>query len=328
MSKLHQEAYARVLAGKAVVVACREGILRDHFDHIVSDLKFIARQGARTSLVHNMSNRFANRQHFTALAGRLPDTRIVRLMPDSDFYGQVLDGTEKVYKLVFLERKFLQDRKGRKINTLSTQLIDDVAGWVGNVNFRNALGRICARIDDGSYDRVHIVPAGKQALRRELFTIEGSGTLIANNFTETFAPMTDAELPMVTAMLDRYSKEGLIKPRGRRYLRAHMDNFHVTRIDDIVVGCVEALPVQTDTIELGALAIVTKFRNQRVGVFTVKAFIGEMRQLGYRRVISLTKNPRLQKLYLTLGFRRETPAAYRPRQDRSPGVPMFVKDLE
>ena len=71
MSKLHLEAYTRVLAGKEVVVACREGILRDHFEHIVTDLKFLTRQGVLTTLVHNMPNRFANQQHFQRLADRL-----------------------------------------------------------------------------------------------------------------------------------------------------------------------------------------------------------------------------------------------------------------
>lgn len=327
MSKLHLDAYTRVLSGKDVVVACREGILRDHFEHIVSDLKFLTRQGVKTTLIHNMSNRFANQQHFQRLADRLPETHVIRLMPDADFYRQVLERTERVFKLVFLERKFLQDHSGRKINAISTLLIADVAGWVENVNFRNALDRICQKIDAGTYDRVHIVPAGKQALRKELLTIEGAGTLIANNFTETFAPLTMTDLPLVLAMLEQYSKEGLIKPRGRQYLLGHMPFFYVTRIDDIVVGCAEEKPVNQDTVELGALAITTKFRNQRVGVFTVNAFINEMKNKGYRRAISLTRNMKLQQLYVSLGFRQETPDAFSGRQAQSPGVPMFVLEL-
>ena len=327
MSKLHLEAYARVLAGKDVVVACREGILRDHFEHIVADLKFLTRQGVRTTLIHNMSNRFANQKHFHRLGDRLPETRILRLMPDADFYGQVLDRTARVFKLVFLERKFLLDQRGRKINAISTTLIGDVAGWVGNVNFRNALDGICRKIDAGIYERVHIVPAGRQTLRRELFTIEGAGTLISNDFTEAFAPLTMTDLPLVAAMLDRYSKEGLIKPRDRLYLQDHLPFFYVTRIDDIVVGCVEEKPVSREAVELGALAIATKFRNQRVGVFTVNAFIHEMKRKGYRRFISLTRNMKLQQLYLSSGFRQETPDVFKKRQAQSPGVPMFVLDL-
>jgi N-acetylglutamate synthase-like GNAT family acetyltransferase len=98
----------------------------------------------------------------------------------------------------------------------------------------------------------------------------------------------------------------------------------MTRIDGIVVGCVELLPVDDQTVELGALAISTRFRGQRVGVFTVNAFVEEARRRGYRRIISLTKNPRLQSLYLSLGFARQSPPRYAQRQARSAGTPMFV----
>ncbi len=102
----------------------------------------------------------------------------------------------------------------------------------------------------------------------------------------------------------------------------------MTQIDGIVVGCVELLPVDDDTAELGALAISTRFRGQRVGVFTVNSFIAEARLRGYHRIISLTKNPRLQALYKSLGFTRQSPPRYARRQARSADTPMFLKDID
>ena len=78
-------------------------------------------------------------------------------------------------------------------------------------------------------------------------------------------------------------------------------------------------------MELGALAISTRFRNQRVGVHTVKSFMALMRSQGYTRFISLTNNPRLEALYAQLGFVRESRAEYRQRQAISPDVSMFCK---
>ena len=62
MPKLYLKEYARALAGRQVFIACREGILRDHFQDIITDIKFLARHGARTTLLHNMPNRFANQK--------------------------------------------------------------------------------------------------------------------------------------------------------------------------------------------------------------------------------------------------------------------------
>jgi hypothetical protein len=50
-----------------------------------------------------------------------------------------------------------------------------------------------------------------------------------------------------------------------------------------------------------------------------------MVDLGYNRFISLTKNPRLQALFLQLGFVEKSPPEYSQRQSESPDVKMFFK---
>ncbi|MDD2388122.1 MAG: GNAT family N-acetyltransferase [Desulfobacterales bacterium] len=332
MAKFYIEAYGSALSGKTVFIACREGVLRDHFNAIITDIKFLNRYGIRTTLFHNMSNRFANQKHFRHLASRLPDTTIIRVNSDTDFYDVVLDYPENASKLIFLERKYLIDHENQRINSLTTEAtrnkINTYGDLIANINFKNVLERICLKIDEGSYDRVHILAAGKCVIKRELFTIEGSGTLIANNFTETFSQVsTDDEVNIVFGILDMYRIEGFLKPRSREYVSENRGNFFVTRIDDIIVGSVEKKIIDPETVELGALAISTKFRNQRVGVYTVAAFFSEMAAKGYRRFVSLTNNPKLETLYNTFGFVQQSLPRYQHRQEQSPGVKMFYKQI-
>ena len=331
MPQLYIEEYTRALTGKTVCVACREGILRDHFSAVVGDLKFLNRQGIQTVLYHNISNRFANQKYFRRLQERLPETRIVKLLPEIDFYNHVLDNEDQVHKLIFLERKPLLDQKGRVINALTTPGVrQSFAAWgedIANVNFKSVLERICKKIDNGHYDRVYIVPAGKNAIKYELFTIEGHGSLIANNFVEQFTPIeTEADVKLIKGILKLYKHRGYIKPRNDAYLGAHWKNFYVTSIDGIPVGCVEKIRIDEDTAEIAALAISTKFRNQRVGVFTVKAFIECARLQGFTRFISLTNNPALKKLYEKLGFLPCDQDLYPDRQAQSPGVQMYYME--
>ena len=124
-----------------------------------------------------------------------------------------------------------------------------------------------------------------------------------------------------------YKKAGFLKPRSKNYVDEHRNNFYVTEIDAIIVGCVEQKIVDDRTIELGALAISTRFRNQRIGVYTVNAFIESMGDLGYSRFISLTLNPRLQQLFSQIGFVQKSMDEYSKRQAQSPEVSMFVKIL-
>lgn len=332
MPKLHIEEYTRTLAGKSVFIACREGILRDHFHDIIADIKFLNRQGTRTTFFHNMSNRFSNQKHFRELTSRLPETRIVKVLPDLDFYHFVLDSSTHVYKFIFLERKYLIDRQGRKINAINTMRARDTFGryadLIANTNFRGALENICRKIDTGHCERVHILPAGKNTIKHELFTIEGTGTLIANNFEETFGVAGNRrEIEIISGILNQHKHEAYLKPRSLDYIREHKDSFFVTKIDGIIVGCVERKKIDAETVELGAVAISTKFLNQRVGIFTVNAFIDQMAIEGFRCFISLTNNPQLGKLYTRLGFSKGPFPRYRARQAMSPDVTMYFKEI-
>mgnify|MGYP006293486141 CR=1 FL=1 len=331
MPRLYIEEYTRILAGRHVSIACREGVLRDHLAEIINDIKFLKRQGIVTTLFHNMANRFANQQHFRLMAQRLPETAILRIDSEKDFYAEVLE-QEPVYKLIFLERKFLTDPKGRRINAVDTKRLREdwqrYGDMIANAGFRSTLEKICQRIDAGHLDRVHILPARKNAIKHELFTVEGTGTLVANDFQESFLPVLSPEdVKLVAGILHLYKGTGYLKPRDQRYVAAHRGNFYMTQIDGIAVGCVELLHVDGETAELGALALSTRFRGQRVGVFTVNAFLREVRRRGYTTVISLTRNPRLQRLYRSLGFVQQSPSRYAERQGRSKDTPMFVRAI-
>ncbi len=333
MPRLYLKEYERVLFDKQVFIACREGILRDHFHHIIADIKFLVRHGVRTTFLHNMPNRFANRKGVKQLARRLPSTEIIRIPPDTDFYDAALNHRKSMFKVILLERRYLVDRQGNKINALTTDRVRrsmaDFDGRVANVNLKGVLACICKRIEAGQCERVHILPAGKNTIKNELFTVEGSGTLIANDFTEDFRPVrSDEEVAIVHRILEMYKHSGFLLPRDKAYLYENRNRFYVTAIDGIVVGCVEKKIIDDRTVELGAVAISTRFRNQRVGVHMVNAFMDLMRTQGYTRFISLTNNPRLEALYGRLGFVQQSPMEYRARQDLSPFVKMFFRKME
>lgn len=313
-------------------MACREGVLRDHFEEIVADLKFLEKQGIRPVLFHNMSNRFANQKHFKELSQKLPGSEIIRVPSDHDFYDHVLNHEGGIEKILFLERKCLVDSRGNRINAISTakarqkEITFDALS--ANINFKRVLDQICRKIELGEIGRVHILSAAKQTIKNELFTIEGSGTLIANNFYETFSPVSsDEDVEIIDGILKIYKKQGYLKTRSREYIQSRRDNFFIVRIDGIVVGCAEKITLDPETAELGALAISSRFRNQQIGLLLIQSFMAQMKADGFARVVSLTRNPKLARMYLDMGFRQQSPPELKFRQDQSPGVNMYLIDL-
>ena len=266
------------------------------------------------------------------MAERLPESNIVQVPAGTDFYRHVLDYQQTAFKLIFIERRYLIDPNGNKINALTTagmrNTMDTVTDLIANRNLIKALELICNRIEARHYERVHVLPAGKNTIKHELYTVEGTGTLIANNFSETFKTAETAdEIEMIRSILNQYKREGYLKPRKKHYVVEHRNNFYVTKIDDIIVGCIEKKIVDAETVELGALAISTKFRNQRVGIYTVNSFINTMTEQGYRRFIALTNNPRLETLLVRLGFGINPKPQYAARQKKSPQVKMYYKEV-
>ena len=151
MPHLYVKEYTRHLVGKRIAIACREGILRDQLSNIISDIKFLNRQGIFTTFFCNLPNRLANQKIVTELEKKLPDTTLIRIPPDVDFYHEVLASKDSRFKLIFLERHCLHDKDGNKINTLTSSRFRSVdmemADFVNNVNFRDALTQICEKID-------------------------------------------------------------------------------------------------------------------------------------------------------------------------------------
>ncbi len=328
-NKLYLKEYQQALNGKRVAIVCREDLLLDNLKLLVKDIDFVARQGIATSLYHNLSNRSASRNIVDLLKERLPATACYHVSAGRNFYRQVLDAEPAVFKLVLLERTYLCDDKGLRINTLSPKkLLSRPISLVDHVPLAEVIEEVALRVERGDYHRVHIVPAGRYTIKHELFTVEGTGTLIASNFQEVFAQVvSEVDVQMVRGLLDLYRNQGYLKPRSLRYLREYRHQFHITKIDGIAVGCVEGKHIDPQTTELGALAISTRFQGQRVAVFTVRSFCEEARRLGYQFVISLTSNPRLKKLYRQMGFEPSPPGLFSERQARSPGVPMFILTL-
>ena len=331
MPRFYLEEYGRAFAGRRVFIACREAILRDHVKSLIADVKLLNRFGAETTLFHNLPHRHASQKLLRLLQSRLPETRLIRIAASEDFYGEVLNFPEPMYKLIFLERRPLVDIQGQKINAITTAKARraeiDFGDIAANLNLKDMLKKICLKIEEGRCERVHFLPAGKDAIKLELFTVEGCGTLIANNFLEEFHQViSDEEVAIVHRILTAYKRMGYLRPRTKDYISKNRRQFYVTTIDGIAVGCVEGKPIDGRTMELGALAISERFRNQRIGVFTVTTFIKTMREKGISRFISLSNNPQLETLYLTLEFAKKTLPEYQWRQAMSPNVMMFFKE--
>ncbi len=104
----------------------------------------------------------------------------------------------------------------------------------------------------GLLPRTHFVPLqDDHAIRDELFSIEGRGTIIEDDFSKpTICPTAPDEIDMIVKILDSHKNDKYLKPRSKEYIREHLSSFYTAHIDGIPIGCVEIKELNKDTYEL------------------------------------------------------------------------------
>jgi len=116
-------------------------------------------------------------------------------------------------------------------------------------------------------NRVHIISYARDgALLQELFTRDGSGTLITH---DPYEEIRQAEIEDIGGMLELMSpleEEGILVRRSRERLETEIGHFVVIERDGMVVGCAALYPLPSDeknpaTGEIACVAIHPNYRN-------------------------------------------------------------------
>ena len=334
--KLYIDHYTGIYSWKKMAFAVREWILREYHSLIVDDLKFLTRKWIEVILYHNIwINRWNKRFIQENIVQKLPSiVGIERISWDKDLYAEILNIKQDVDKLIILERQFLYWEDWKKINTISTNKLEgallenDINRlWIWNINFRQDLLTICKSIEEENIHRVHILPAWKKhAIKNELFSLEGSWTLIGNDFgNPEIVPAQGWDEDILTWILSTNWKSKFLKPRTKEYIIDNISHFRIAKVDNIPVWCMEIIPINSDTIELWALAVIKGFLSFKIW-FTLVDFAEKYASKNRLDIISLTNNPKLESIYKWRWFREDTENLYWERSKKSPWVKLFILD--
>ena len=127
------------------------------------------------------------------------------------------------------------------------------------------------------------------ALLQELFTAQGQGTRVSRSLGSRVREAMLADLPAILAMTSPLVEQGALKARDPETIENSIQNFLVTEIDGLVVGCcaLRVFPEHT-SVELSCLAVAENFRDSSAGDALLEAVINKANGLGARKVFALT----------------------------------------
>ncbi len=146
----------------------------------------------------------------------------------------------------------------------------------------------------GGVRRVHIISYARDgALLQELFTRDGSGTLITQ---DPYEEIRTAEIEDVAGMLELLrplEEEGILVRRSRELLENEINRFAVIERDGMIVGCAALYPLPQEegkepSGEVACVAIHPSYRKSDRGAELLDYLEARARNKGLKKLFVLT----------------------------------------
>jgi amino-acid N-acetyltransferase len=194
-------------------------------------------------------------------------------------------------KILFLTDEPVRAADGVLITELSA---DDAEALIGQKNgltddtrlyLTHAIEAVRAGVP-----RAHLVSHRVDgSLLIELFTHDGSGSMVTAKGLEKLRPATIDDVGGILQLIEPLEADGTLVYRGRELLEREVSRFVVVEHDGMIVGCAALYPFPKGrTAELAAVAIRPEYRRLGYGEKLLDAISARAKQQGLKKLIVLT----------------------------------------
>lgn len=165
-------------------------------------------------------------------------------------------------------------------------------------------------------NRTHLLSYAEDgALIEELFTRDGSGTLISHNPYEEIRRATFDDIVGLMELLEPLEAQGILIKRGKERLEQDLEYYTVIERDGMILGCGALYPLDDKSAEVASLAIHPDYRSGSRGSDLLMFLEQQARSQGLYTVFALTT--RTIHWFLEHGFSETTFEALPPaRQEK------------
>jgi amino-acid N-acetyltransferase len=165
-------------------------------------------------------------------------------------------------------------------------------------------------------ERAHVIARNVDgALLAELFTHEGSGSMITADKLERLRPATIEDVGGILQLIAPLEADGTLVRRGRELLEREIGRFCVLEHDRMILGCAALYPFpRVRAGELACLAVRPEYRGGGLGEKLMRAIEERARAAGMKKLFVLTT--RTAQWFAERGFSAAGAEAL-PREKRS-----------
>lgn len=196
----------------------------------------------------------------------------------------------KADKLITLtDADGLMDQAGQLIKSCSVRTVKTLLNEQ-DCHVRQLLLRSIIHSGEQGVERCHCVSYQNDgALLQELFTRDGSGTLIAQDHKEQVRTATIDDVAGILELIAPMESQGILVKRSRELLEMEIDQFIVIEKEDVIIACAALYPyVEASSGELACVVTHTDYRGGNRAIRLLNAIEDEARKQQLNKLFVLT----------------------------------------
>ena len=198
-----------------------------------------------------------------------------------------------------LRSELLAETARRLVHLYLSRVEDPEQPWTETACLLQAAVNACEK----GIPRCHLVSHRQDgALLIELFTRDGTGTMISHESYEQVRQATIEDVGGLLELIAPLEEKGILVRRSRERLEAEIDRFHLVVRDGAIIGCAALYPFEEEkTGELACVAINGSYRGGARGDLLLEGIEDIAREQGLESLFVLTT--RTAHWFLERGFK-------------------------
>lgn len=191
--------------------------------------------------------------------------------------------------ILFAGQPGLLDEEGRLRRELSVQEAMSRLERLNDDNARRSLLAVCRACQNG-VKRAHIISYQQDgALLQELFTRDGTGTMVTDERYDEVRAATIEDVGGILELIRPLEEAGVLVRRSRELLEREIGYFTVDERDGTIIGCAALYPfVEEKMAELACVAVKDDYRKKGRGDALLAFIEKKAREQGVERLFVLT----------------------------------------
>lgn len=138
-------------------------------------------------------------------------------------------------------------------------------------------------------NRVHLINRKTDgAMLLELFTRDGTGTLISSNPFEEIRSASLEDIAGILELIKPLEQQGVLVKRSREKLEMEINDYIVIERDGLIIGCTALHIMEKQSAEIACLAVHTDYQQSARGNRLLEFLINKARTLNIRQLFVLS----------------------------------------